>query len=418
MLPQSSSRQMHTPACLGCGAALTRTFIDLGLSPLANNYVPLDKTNIPDSLYPLHARVCDDCLLVQVDRVVPPEEIFSEYAYFSSYSESWLNHCKAYADAMIDRFRLGPESKVVEVGSNDGYLLQYFVEAGIPVRGIDPAANIAKVALARGIPTEVAFFGARTAEGLRVRGEAADLVTAKNVLAHVPDVNDFVLGIAAILKPQGVFTVEFPHLLNLIKEVQFDTIYHEHFSYFSLLAVERVLERNSMRIFDVEEVATHGGSLRVFACLKGADYIETAVVASIGKKEVAARLDRPEGYQGFDARVRKVRTDLLAFLDRAKENGQIVVGYGAAAKGNTLLNYCGIRSDRVAFVCDKSAAKQNMLLPGSRIKIRSPPAIFSARPDFVLILPWNLCEEIKAQLAGVRDWGGHFVTAIPEIRVD
>lgn len=418
MLPQPSSRQIHRPTCLGCGAALTRTFIDLGLSPLANNYISLDKKNIPDPLYPLHARVCDDCLLVQVDRVVPPEEMFSEYAYFSSYSESWLAHCKAYTHAMMDRFDLGPQSKVVEVASNDGYLLQYFAAAGIPVLGIDPAANVAKVARARGIPTEVAFFGARTAERLRARGEAADLVTAKNVLAHVPDINDFVQGIATILKSQGVFTVEFPHLLNLIKEVQFDTIYHEHFSYLSLLAVERVFSRNSMRIFDVEEVGTHGGSLRVFACLKGADHNETAAVASIRNKEVAARLDRPEGYQGFDARVRKVRSDLLEFLDQAKTNGQMVVGYGAAAKGNTLLNYCGIRSDRVAFVCDKSPAKQNLLLPGSRIEIRPPPAIFSARPDFVFVLPWNLREEVEAQLAGVRDWGGHFVTAIPEIRVD
>ena len=352
----------------------------------------------------------DTCLLsVVLERMTDPRLVVNSEARI---------HCRAYAHAMMDRFHLGPESKVVEVGSNDGYLLQYFAEAGIPILGIDPAANIAKVARARGILTELAFFGARTAERLHARGEAADLVTAKNVLAHVPDINDFVMGIAAILKPQGAFTVEFPHLLNLIKEVQFDTIYHEHFSYLSLLAVERALARNSRRIFDVEEVATHGGSLRVFACLKGADYIETAAVESFRNKEVAARLDRPEGYQGFNARVKKVGSDLLAFLDQAKENGQIVVGYGAAAKGNTLLNYCGIRSDRIAFVCDKSPAKQNMLLPGSRIEIKSPPAIFSTRRDFVLILPWNLREEIKAQLAGVRDWGGHFVTAIPEIRVD
>ena len=418
MLSQPLTRQMHAPACLGCGAALTRTLVDLGLSPLANSYVRPEKAHIPDPLYPLHARVCEACLLVQVDRVVPPEQIFSDYAYFSSYSESWLAHCWAYAQAMISRFGLGPQSKVVEVASNDGYLLQYFVAAGIPVLGIDPAANVAKTARSRGIPTEVAFFGAKTAERLRARGEAADLLAAKNVLAHVPDINDFVRGIAALLRPQGVFTVEFPHLLNLIREVQFDTIYHEHFTYLSLLAVERVFRRNGMRIFDVEEVATHGGSLRVFACLTGAGYAEAAGVANVRAKELAARLDRPEGYEGFDVRVRKVRADLLAFLDYARAAGKIVAGYGAAAKGNTLLNYCAIRSDRVAFVADKSPAKQNLLLPGSRIEVKSPQAIFDTRPDCVLILPWNLRAEIAAQLAGIRDWGGRFVTAIPEIRVD
>lgn len=417
MLPQPSSRQMHAPACLGCEAALTRTFIDLGLSPLANNYISLDRANIPEPLYPLHARVCDDCLLVQVDSVVPPEEIFSEYAYFSSYSESWLAHCKAYAHAMMDRFDLGPQSKVVEVASNDGYLLQYFAAAGIPVLGIDPAANVAKVAQARGIVTEVAFFGARTAERLRARGEAADLVAAKNVLAHVPDIDDFVQGTAMLLKPQGVFTVEFPHLLNLIKEVQFDTIYHEHFTYLSLLAVERVFGRKGLRIFDVEEVSTHGGSLRIFACLNGADHINTANVARVRNKELSSRLDRPEGYEGFDARVKKIRTDLLAFLDQAKAIGKTVAGYGAAAKGNTLLNYCGIRSDHIAFVADKSTAKQRMLLPGSRIEIKAPQAIFDVRPDYVLILPWNLREEIEAQLADIHDWGGRFVTAIPGMQV-
>ena len=412
-----SLQRTPAAACLACGASLSRTFVDLGLSPLANSYVSPEKIATPDPLYPLHARVCDSCLLVQVDSVVPPEEIFSEYAYFSSYSETWLAHCKAYAHAMMRRFGLGPQSKVIEVASNDGYLLQNFVAAGIPVLGVDPAANVAKVARARGIPTEVAFFGAKTAERLRARGEAADLLAAKNVLAHVPDINDFVQGIATLLKPQGVFTVEFPHLLNLIKEVQFDTIYHEHFTYLSLLAVERVFARNGLRIFDVEEVLTHGGSLRVFACLKGAGHVETGAVTGIRNKEVAARLDRPEGYQGFDARVRKVRSDLLEFLDQAMATGKTVAAYGAAAKGNTLLNYCGLRCDSVAFVADKSPAKQKMLLPGSRIEIKPPQAIFDMRPDYVLILPWNLREEIEEQLAAIRDWGGRFVTAIPEIRV-
>jgi SAM-dependent methyltransferase len=387
------------------------------MSPLANNYISPEKADLPDPVYPLHARVCNSCLLVQVDSVVPPEEIFSDYAYFSSYSESWLAHCKAYANAMMKRFGLGPQSKVIEVASNDGYMLQYFLELGIPVLGIDPAANVAKVAQARGVPTEVAFFGVRTAQRLRARGEFADLLAAKNVLAHVPDINDFVRGVVTLLKPQGVFTVEFPHLLNLIKQVQFDTIYHEHFTYLSLLAVERVFGRNGLRIFDVEEVPTHGGSLRVFACLKEAGHIETANVARVRNKEVAARLDRPEGYEGFDQRVKAVRADLLAFLDRARSNGETVAAYGAAAKGNTLLNYCGICSDRIAFVADRSSAKQNKLLPGSRIEIKPPEAIFERRPDYVLVLPWNLREEIEGQLSGIRDWGGRFVTAIPEIRV-
>jgi SAM-dependent methyltransferase len=415
--PQPRIREIHSPACLCCRAALTRTFVDLGMSPLANNYISREKADALDPVYPLHARVCDSCLLVQVDSVVPPEEIFGDYAYFSSYSQSWLAHCKAYAHAMIKRFKLGPQSKVVEVASNDGYMLQYFLEAEIPVLGIDPAANVAIVAQARGIPTEVAFFGAKTAHRLHTHGEIADLLAAKNVLAHVPDINDFVKGVATLLKPQGVFTVEFPHLLNLIRQVQFDTIYHEHFTYLSLLAIERVFSRNGLRIFDVEEVPTHGGSLRVFACLREAEHIETTSVAWVRNKEVAARLDRPEGYEGFDTRVKNVRSDLLAFLNRAGARGEIVAGYGAAAKGNTLLNYCGIGSDRLPFVVDRSLAKQNKLLPGSRITVKPPEAIFEARPSYVLILPWNLREEIEEHMAGIRDWGGRFVTAIPHIRV-
>jgi SAM-dependent methyltransferase len=418
MARQLLNRETAAPICQSCGTALTRTLVDLGMSPLANSYVDRDKAHLPDPLYPLHARVCDCCLLVQVDSVVPPEDIFSDYAYFSSYSESWLAHCKHYARAMSQRFGLGQHSKVIEVASNDGYMLQYFVESGIPVLGIDPAANVAKVAQARRVPTEVAFFGENTAQRLRARGDLADLLAAKNVLAHVPDINDFVKGVATLLKPQGVFTVEFPHLLNLIKEVQFDTIYHEHFTYLSLLAVERVFDRNGLRIFDVEELPTHGGSLRVFACRNGAGHRETENVAKIRAKELAARLDRFEGYEGFEVRVRKVRADLLGFLARAKADGKTVAGYGAAAKGNTLLNYCGIQSDSVGFVADRSAAKQNKLLPGSRIAIMPPEAIFDTRPDYVLILPWNLREEIERQLQGIRAWGGRFVTAIPEIRVE
>jgi SAM-dependent methyltransferase len=416
-MPSHAVRASEVYTCLGCGSSLSRSFVDLGVSPLANSYVDRDFAAVPDRLYPLHVRVCDSCLLVQVDTLVSPQDIFSDYAYFSSYSASWLAHCKAYAQAMIRRFGLGPQQKVVEVASNDGYMLQYFVGAGIPVLGVDPAANIAKAAEARGVPTEVAFFGTATARRLRDRGDAADLLAAKNVLAHVPDINDFVGGVSLLLKPTGVFSVEFPHLLNLIEDVQFDTIYHEHFTYLSLLAVEKVFARQGLRVFDVEEVSTHGGSLHVLACLEKANCPETANVAALRRKELAAGLDRPEAYAGFDARVEKVRTDLLEFLDRAKIEGKKVAGYGAAAKGNTLLNYCGIRADRLAFVSDLSTSKQNKLLPGSRIEVKSPQAIFEARPDYVLILPWNLRSEIEGQLAGIREWGGRFVTAIPHLHV-
>lgn len=411
-----SDLAISLPRCLGCGAALTRTFVDLGSQPLANSYKRSVDAGQP--LYPLHARICDVCLLVQVDRVVPPEDIFSDYAYFSSYSDSWLAHCEAYAEAMIRRFALDASSKVIEIASNDGYLLQYFAQAQIPVLGVDPAANVARLAEARGVRTEVAFFGADTAHRLVARGDMADLVAAKNVLAHVPDINDFVAGVATLLKPAAVFSVEFPHLLKLINEVQFDTIYHEHFTYLSLLAVERVFFRHGLRVFDVDEISTHGGSLHVLACRAEATHATSQRVGKLRRKELEAALDRPDGYAGFDARVRKVRTDLLAFLAEARQEGRTVVAYGAAAKGNTLLNYCGIGSNELAFVADRSTAKQDKFLPGSCIPIRPPEAIFAARPDYVLVLPWNLREEIVTQLAAIRDWGGRFVTAIPRMHVD
>lgn len=405
------------PTCLGCGAPLTRTLVDLGMQPLANSYVPLGET-APEPRYPLHARVCDACLLVQVDRVVPPEHIFSDYAYFSSFSESWLAHARAYVAMAIARFGLGPKSQVVEIASNDGYLLQYMVAAGVPSLGVEPAANVAETARAKGVPTEVAFFGLETARRLVREGHAADLVIAKNVLAHVPDINDFTAGIAALLKPGGVHTVEFPHLLNLIEHTQFDTIYHEHFSYLSLLAVIAVFARQGLRVFDVEEIPTHGGSLRVFACLQDAPHARTAAVDRVLDKERAAGLDRPEGYAGFEAKVRAVRAGLLDFLAAEKAAGRTVAAYGAAAKGNTFLNYCGVGPDQVAFVVDRNPVKQNTLLPGSRIPVLAPEAIEARRPMSVVILPWNLKAEITAQLAVVRSWGGRFVTAIPRLEID
>jgi SAM-dependent methyltransferase len=404
------------PACLACGAPLTRTLVDLGRTPLANSFVPPDRRE-PDPAYPLHARVCDACLLVQVDRVVPPQAIFSDYAYFSSYSDSWLAHCRAYAAMAIERFRLSGASKVVEIASNDGYLLTNFVAAGVPCLGIEPAVNVAQVARQKGVPTECAFFGAGTARRLVAAGHTADLLAAKNVLAHVPDINDFVEGIRILVRPGGVFTVEFPHLLNLIREVQFDTIYHEHFTYLSLTAIERVFRSHDLRVFDVEEVPTHGGSLRLFVCHDNDGHAELPGVAKARDKERRAGLDRAEGYDGFGARVDAVRQGLLEFLDNARAKGQRVVAYGAAAKGNTLLNFCGVGRDAISFVADRSPAKQGRLLPGSRIPVRRPEDIFAEEPDYVLILPWNLSEEIVRQLGAIRAWGGRFVTAIPEIRV-
>lgn len=406
-------------ACQGCGTPLDLTWIDLGLSPLANSNVAPEDAGRPDPLYPLHAFACRECLLVQVPPVVPAEAIFNNhYAYFSSFSESWLRHAKAYVETMTSRFVLGPDSQVVEIASNDGYLLQYFVEGGIPVLGIEPSANVADAARAKGIDTEVLFFGIDTATELAARGLAADLLVAKNVMAHVPDINDFVAGVRIALKPEGVFTVEFPHILNTMRHVQFDTIYHEHYAYLSLLAAQRIFTRHGLRIFDVEEHATHGGSLRVFACRVEAGHREAPAVDRILAKERAANLDNPHGYAGFEQKVQKVRDDLVAFLDSARANHRTVAAYGAAAKGNTLLNYCGIGPDRVAMIADRSPVKQNMLAPGSRIPIVSPETLIALQPDYVLILPWNLADEIRTQLAPVRAWGGQFVTAIPELRVD
>jgi SAM-dependent methyltransferase len=409
---------MAEPTCQGCGAPLRRTLVDLGQQPLSNSNVRPEKADQPDTLYPLHARVCDACLLVQVDSVVPPDAIFNDdYAYFSSYSDSWLKHCEAYVAMMIERFGYGPDSQVVEIASNDGYMLQYFVRAGVPVLGIEPSANTAAVAIEKGVPTEVRFFGLETATELAAAGRSADLLAAKNVMAHVPDINDFAAGIAAILKPDGVFTVEFPHLLNTLEQVQFDQIYHEHFTYLSLVAVERVLQQHGLRVFDVEQVSTHGGSLRVFACLDGARHEQCPGVQRVRDLESAAGMDRPEGYDGFTAKVERVRDDLLAFLAEAKAEGKSVMGYGAAAKGNTLLNYAGVTAADIPMIADRSLAKQGRLAPGSRIPIVSPDELLEAKPDYVLILPWNLSEELVEQLDVIRGWGGQFVTAIPQLWV-
>ncbi|KZB62917.1 SAM-dependent methyltransferase [Thalassospira lucentensis] len=408
---------MTAPKCRACGAELNHTLVDLGDSPLANSYVTLDRKNTADNRYPLHARVCSDCFLVQVDDVVPPSDIFSDYAYFSSYSTSWVEHAREYCQQAKDRLSLGGQSLVVEVASNDGYLLQHFVGAGVPVLGVEPAANVAVEAEKRGVRSLVAFFGKETAEKIIVQYGHADLTTANNVLAHVPDINDFVSGFAVVLKDSGVSTFEFPHLLNLLEKTQFDTIYHEHFSYLSLYAVERCFEQNGLKVFDVEELPTHGGSLRVWAQKTSGTRPETVGLKAVRAKEDAAGIATLDCYDGFEQKVIKIRDDLIAFINQANANGKKVAAYGAAAKGNTILNYCGIMSDQIAFVVDANPHKQNTLLPGSRIPVRSPEALRTEQPDYVIILPWNLKDEIMAAVSYVRDWDGQFVVAVPKVQI-
>ncbi|OYX45553.1 MAG: SAM-dependent methyltransferase [Rhodobacterales bacterium 32-67-9] len=406
------------PKCRHCGTEMPLTFVDLGLSAVANSYVPMDKAGDPEPKYPLHTRVCENCWLVQVDEDVPPEKIFTgDYAYFSSFSDSWLAHMKAYADMVTERFGLGPKSFVVEIASNDGYLLKNFVAAGIPVLGIEPSGSVAAAAEKAGVPTLVEFFGERIATTLHDQGKRPDLICSANVLAHVPDINDFVAGVARLLTGDAVYTVEFPHLLRLIREVQFDTIYHEHYSYLSLLAVEKVFASKGLRVFDVEELPTHGGSLRVYACRQEARHAECPGVAKVRADEAEARLDSAEGYKGFSERVEAVRDGLLDFLRMARAQGKRVAAYGAAAKGNTLLNYCRIGPDLIAYCVDRNPAKQNTLLPGSRIPVFDVDELRKRQPDFVLILPWNLKAEVIRQLADLRDGGTRFVTAVPAISV-
>lgn len=404
--------------CRFCHQELTRTFVDLGSTPLANSYLREASHIATEKSYPLHARVCETCFLVQVEDVVPAEDIFSDYAYFSSFSSSWVEHARRYAEKLSGELNLGPDSLVAEIASNDGYLLKHFVAKGIPVLGIEPAANVAKSAEKVGVRTEVAFFGIETATRLAKSGLQADLMAANNVMAHVPDINDFIGGIPILLGKEGVFTIEFPHLLNLIEKVQFDTIYHEHYSYLSLLAVEKILEAHGLKVFDVEELPTHGGSLRVYACHEGTrKYAETPRLSAIREKEAAAGLDTVSAYQNFTPRVEKVREDLLAFLRNARAEGKKVAGYGAAAKGNTLLNYCGVGPDLIEFVVDRNPEKQGTLLPGSHIPVFGPDKIWEEKPDYVLILPWNLADEISSDMAAIKDWEGRFVIPIPELEV-
>jgi SAM-dependent methyltransferase len=406
------------PACRFCGTPLSEVFVDLGASPLANSYLEPADLRRPEAFFPLCVYVCGACWLVQLPEAERPESIFSDYAYFSSFSDSWLEHAKTYAERMVGELELGGGSLVVEVASNDGYLLRWFRDRGVPVLGIEPAANVARAAEEAGIPSRVQFFGAETARQLAAEGVKADLLVGNNVLAHVPELNDFVAGLKIALAPSGVLTMEFPHLLRLMAEDQFDTIYHEHYSYFSLAAVLRVFAHHGLTLYDVEELATHGGSLRIFARhVEDSSRPVTLAIEELLAREAAAGLERIETYRSFSGRVQAVKRRLLRFLIDAKEEGKSVVGYGAPAKGNTLLNYCGVRTDLLDYTVDRSPHKQGRYLPGTRIPIHAPERFAETRPDYVLILPWNLKEEIVGQMAHVRDWGGRFVVAIPEARV-
>mgnify|MGYP005840337385 CR=1 FL=1 len=388
------------------------------MSPLCESYLTREQLDQMEPFYPLHVYVCARCFLVQLKQYVSAESIFREYAYFSSYSDTWLRHARAYVDMAIGRFGLHAGSHVVEVASNDGYLLQYFVERHIPVLGIEPAANVARAALAKGVPTLVEFFSCELARRLAAEGKAADLLIGNNVLAQVPDLNDFVAGMRVLLKPHGVLTMEFPHLARLIAENQFDTIYHEHFSYFSFCTVERIFAHHGLELFDVEELPTHGGSLRIYARHAGSVGVPPSErVGALRAAEVAAGLNRVETYHSFGQQVQRTKRKLLAFLIAAKNDGKHIAGYGAPGKGNTLLNYCGIRTDFLDYTVDRNPYKQGKFLPGTHIPIHHPDRIRETKPDFLLVLPWNFAEEIIAQNAFIREWGGRFVLLIPEPRV-
>jgi SAM-dependent methyltransferase len=401
--------------CRFCGHGLTHNFVDLGMSPLCESFVGGEQLNHMEPFYPLHAYVCEKCWLVQLEEFVTPGDIFSEYAYFSSYSDSWVEHAKRYVQAMCDRFGLGARSKVIEIASNDGYLLQHFVARGVPVLGVEPAANVAKVAVERGVPSTVRFFGQKTARELVAEHGKPDLLLGNNVLAHVPDLNDFVGGMKTLLKADGIITMEFPHLDRLMRENQFDTIYHEHFSYFSFITVERVFAAHGLTLFDVEELPTHGGSLRIYARHADDHSKETSPqVPELRSRELAHRYDRLETYAAFEEQVKETKRRILSLLIDIKRSGKSIAGYGAPGKGNTLLNYCGIRQDFLDFTVDRNPYKHGKYTPGTHIPIFDPREIDARKPDFIFLLPWNLRQEIIAQLAHVRTWGAKFIMPIPQ----
>ena len=404
--------------CRFCGAELRDRVVDLGMSPLCESFLTAEHVDTMEPFYPLHAWVCERCLLVQINDYVRAEEIFTEYAYYSSFSSSWLDHAKTYVEAMTERLGLGNDSFVVELASNDGYLLQYFVAAGVPCLGIEPSVNVSEAARDKGVPTDTSFFGTEKAKAMAGEGKLADLVLGNNVLAQVPDLNDFVAGIPHILKPAGTVTIEFPHVVQLIEENQFDTIYHEHFCYFSLASVEAIFAGHGMTIFDVEELWTHGGSLRIYA--RQADDASRPVtdrLLELRERERAGGYHDVATYARFEEQVRETKRALLTLLTDLKRQGKTIVGYGAPGKGNTLLNYCGIRTDFLEFTVDRNPYKHGRFLPGTHIPIHSPERIDEVRPDYILILPWNFRDEILAQLAPARDWGAQFIVPIPTATV-
>ncbi|MCK5398352.1 MAG: class I SAM-dependent methyltransferase [Thermoplasmata archaeon] len=408
---------MSDKYCRFCKVPLSHTFVDLGMSPPSNSYLNSQQLQSMERFYPLHAYVCPNCFLVQLDEFESPDLIFSNYAYFSSYSQNWLDHANKYVEHMINDFGIGPSHQVMEIASNDGYLLQFFDKHGVPVLGIEPAANVAKVAEGKGIPCLVKFFGLNTAKELAKEDKKADLLLGNNVLAHVPDINNFVKGMKILLNSDGLITMEFPHLLKLMKFNQFDTIYHEHFSYFSLFTVKRIFEKHGLTIFDVEELDTHGGSLRIYAGHSEKIHSIGSKVESLIEKELTAGLGSLDTYFHFTEKVHKTKRELLSFLIQAKKSGKSIVGYGAAAKGNTLLNYCGIRHDFIDYVVDRSPHKQNLYLPGTHLPIYPTEKIGETKPDYLLILPWNIKEEVMEQMSHIREWEGRFVVPIPTLEV-
>jgi len=418
--PDEAHAKPATPRahCRFCATPLNHTLVDLGMSPLCESYVSRQNLNRMEPFFPLHVQVCDECFLVQLEEYVSVEQIFSEYAYFSSYSDTWLQHAADYVEMIVHRLGLAKGSLVVELASNDGYLLQNFVKKNITALGVEPAANVAKVAIEKGVPTMIKFFGRKLAQEMVADGKAADLVIGNNVLAQVPDLNDFVAGIHTLLKTGGVVTLEFPHLIKLMAENQYDTIYHEHFSYFSFITAEKILAAHGMTVFDVEELTTHGGSIRVFA--RHANDTSKPVsdrVVEMRQRELHQRLDRMDTYATFGEKVKESKRNLLDFLIRARREGKSVAGYGAPGKGNTLLNYCGIRTDFLDYTVDRNPYKQGKFLPGTHIPIFSPDRIFETKPDYLLILPWNFKQEIIRQMGRIREWGGKFVVPIPAVEV-
>lgn len=399
--------------CRFCNSSLELSFCDLGKTPLSNSYLTEKELHQSEYYHPLHAFLCSNCFLVQLLEYETPKNIFESYAYFSSYSESWLIHCSQYVSKICSFLRLKENSFVIEIASNDGYLLQYFLKKSIPVLGIEPAKNVAEVAMSKGIPTLVDFFGTKLAHDVTKKYKKADLIIANNVLAHVPDLNDFVKGLSLILSENGVITIEVPHLQELIRNNQFDTIYHEHFSYFSLLTLEKVFEKHNLRIFDVEKISTHGGSLRIYACLSQASHSLSDNILKLRKEEKENGLDRIDTYIKFSDKIKKIKYDLVKFLIEKKRDNKTIVGYGAPAKGNTLLNFCGIKTDFIDYTVDKNPFKVDKFLPGSHIPVKNTESINITKPDYILILPWNLKSEIMNQLSFVKKWGGKFIVPIP-----